>query len=36
MPRSELLVVPRADHLGLVRHPLVHTALTDFYRRIPR
>jgi pimeloyl-ACP methyl ester carboxylesterase len=36
MPNAELLVVPHTDHLGLVRHPMVHTALKDFYSRVPR
>lgn len=36
MPRAELLVVPHADHLGLVRHPAVLAALHDFYSRVPR
>jgi pimeloyl-ACP methyl ester carboxylesterase len=34
MPRSEVLVVPHADHLGLVRHPMVLEAMRDFYSRI--
>jgi pimeloyl-ACP methyl ester carboxylesterase len=33
---AELLIVPRCDHLGLVRHPLVMQATRDFYTRIPR
>jgi len=31
LPNAELLVVPRADHLGLVRHPMVFRALGHFY-----
>src|SRR5262249_15465316 len=31
MPKAQLLVVPHADHLGLVRHPMVFTALHQFY-----
>jgi pimeloyl-ACP methyl ester carboxylesterase len=33
---AELLVVPHADHIGLVRHPLVMEAVRAFYERIPR
>jgi pimeloyl-ACP methyl ester carboxylesterase len=36
MPRAEALVIPRTDHLGLVKHPLVFGALLDFYGRVPR
>jgi pimeloyl-ACP methyl ester carboxylesterase len=36
MPHGEFLVVPHSDHLGLVRHPVVHSALHEFYARIPR
>lgn len=36
MPRAELLVVPNTDHLGLVKHPVVFSALLDFYGRVPR
>lgn len=36
MPSAELLVVPHTDHLGLVRHPMVHTALHEFYGHVPR
>ena len=36
LPNAEILVVPRADHVGLVRHPLVMEALRDFYTRAPR
>jgi hypothetical protein len=36
MPNAELLIVPHADHLGLVRHPLVYQALRDYCARIPR
>jgi pimeloyl-ACP methyl ester carboxylesterase len=36
MPKSELLVIPNADHFSVVRHPMVHTALQSFYSRIPR
>jgi pimeloyl-ACP methyl ester carboxylesterase len=35
LPAAELLIVPHCDHLGLVRHPMVTQALTDFYGRIP-
>ena len=35
MPNAELLVVPHTDHLGVVRHPVVHSALHEFYARIP-
>jgi len=31
LPNSELLVVPYADHLGLVRHEMVFRALGQFY-----
>jgi len=33
---AELLVVPHADHIGLVRHPLVMEAVRAFYERLPR
>ncbi|HEC21425.1 MAG TPA: alpha/beta hydrolase [Chloroflexi bacterium] len=36
LPRAETLIVPRTDHLGLVRHPMVLQALQDFYTRVPR
>lgn len=36
MPNAEVLVVPYADHLGLVRHPLIYQALMGFYSRVPR
>jgi pimeloyl-ACP methyl ester carboxylesterase len=36
MPNAELLVVPHCDHLGLVRHPMVFQAVSDFYARVPR
>jgi pimeloyl-ACP methyl ester carboxylesterase len=36
MPRAEVLVIPRADHLGIVRHPMITHALLDFYKRAPR
>jgi pimeloyl-ACP methyl ester carboxylesterase len=36
MPNAELLVVPHSDHLGMVRHPVVHDALQEFYARLPR
>jgi pimeloyl-ACP methyl ester carboxylesterase len=36
MPNAEVLVIPRADHLGLVRHPMVFQALFGFYGRVPR
>lgn len=36
MPNAELLIIPRTDHLGLVRHPMVFRALGDFYGRVPR
>jgi pimeloyl-ACP methyl ester carboxylesterase len=36
LPNAELLVVPHADHLGLVRHPMVIGAVREFYSHIPR
>ncbi len=36
LPNAELLVVPHADHLGLVRHPMVHSAVREFYSHVPR
>jgi pimeloyl-ACP methyl ester carboxylesterase len=36
LPNAELLVVPHADHIGLVRHPLVMEAVRAFYERVPR
>lgn len=36
LPNAEALIVPRTDHLGLVRHPMVFRALGDFYGRVPR
>lgn len=36
LPNAELLIIPRCDHLGLVRHPLLTHSLTDFYSHIPR
>ncbi len=36
LPHAEVLIIPRADHLGLVRHPMVFRALLDFYGRVPR
>jgi len=36
MPNAELLVVPHSDHLGLVRHPVVHTSLREFYFHLPQ
>ncbi|MBN1123220.1 MAG: alpha/beta hydrolase [Anaerolineae bacterium] len=36
LPNAELLIIPRCDHLGLVRHPLLTYALTDFYSHISR
>ncbi|HOA24581.1 MAG: alpha/beta fold hydrolase [Aggregatilineales bacterium] len=36
LPNAELLVVPRTDHLGLVRHPMVFRAVGDFYGHVPR
>lgn len=36
LPQAELCVVPGADHLGLVRHPIVIEALNRFYARITR
>jgi pimeloyl-ACP methyl ester carboxylesterase len=35
LPNADLLVVPRADHIGLVRHPLVMEAVRAFYERLP-
>jgi pimeloyl-ACP methyl ester carboxylesterase len=34
LSNAELLIIPRCDHLGLVRHPMITQALTDFYGRI--
>lgn len=36
LPRAEVLIMPRTDHLGLVRHPMVFQALLAFYGRVPR
>lgn len=36
IPQSEVLIIPHADHLGLVKHPMVFRALLDFYGRVPR
>jgi pimeloyl-ACP methyl ester carboxylesterase len=36
LPTAELLVVPHTDHLGLVRHPMVHSAVREFYSHVPR
>ncbi len=36
LPNAEVLIVPRSDHIGLVRHPLVIQAVRDFYARVPR
>ncbi len=36
LPNAEILVIPRTDHFGLVRHPMVFRALGDFYGRVPR
>ena len=36
LPNAEVLIVPRSDHVGLVRHPLVVQAVRDFYARVPR
>lgn len=36
MPQAELLVIPHADHLGVVRHPAVYEAIRSFYGRVPR
>ena len=36
LPNAELLVVPHADHIGLVRHPLVMEAVRAFYERVPK
>ena len=36
LPNAEMLIVPRCDHIGLVRHPLVMQAVRDFYTRVPR
>ncbi len=35
MPGAEFLVVPHSDHLGMIRHPVVYSALHEFYARIP-
>jgi pimeloyl-ACP methyl ester carboxylesterase len=35
LSNADLLIVPHADHLGLVRHPLVYQGLRDFCARIP-
>ncbi len=34
LPDAELLIVPNAGHFDLVRHPLVISAIADFYRHI--
>jgi len=36
MPNAAALIIPHTDHLGLVRHPMVFRALSDFYSRVPR
>jgi alpha/beta superfamily hydrolase len=36
LPNAEVLIAPRCDHIGLVRHPLVIQAVRDFYSRVPR
>ncbi|MBN1428559.1 MAG: alpha/beta hydrolase [Anaerolineae bacterium] len=36
LPHAEVLIVPRCDHIGLVRHPLVMEAVRGFYTRVPR
>lgn len=36
LPNAEVLIVPRSDHIGLVRNPLVIQAVRDFYARMPR
>lgn len=35
LPHAEALIIPHTDHLGLVRHPMVFRALSDFYSRVP-
>ncbi len=35
LPHAEVLIIPHTDHLGLVRHPMVFRALSDFYSRVP-
>lgn len=36
LSNAEVLIVPRSDHIGLVRNSLVIQAVRDFYTRVPR